>query len=81
MLRTEYLRSLSVRSCHFDGISAFDPFIFSGNFVLVNFRVFQVAHYIYHCILTLFTSDQLKRCPSYVTGFLLLILRGRPFNS
>ena len=27
MLSSYYLRSLSVRSCHFDGISAFDQFI------------------------------------------------------
>ena len=27
MLSSEYLRSLSVRSCHFDGISAFDRYI------------------------------------------------------
>ena len=43
MLRSQYLWSLSVRSCHFDGISAFDQNF--GNFVLVNFRVF--VYYVY----------------------------------
>ena len=47
MLSSYYLRSLSVRSCHFDGISAFDQFI-SGNFLfLVIFSVYYYPRAIY----------------------------------
>ena len=58
MLSSEFLRILSVWSCHFDGFSAFDRLHF-GNFVLVNFRL--SVYYIYCVVMTLlvlFMLDQ-----------------------
>ena len=50
MLSSEYLRSLSVRSCHFDSISAFDRYILES-FALVNFRVFFFSSCLFHLLL------------------------------